>query len=523
MSSVNAIGSAAFAHRALAPYAHRLAQFLLGEDLLLSDAPCLWLGGARARDQVLEERDAWRIEALTNPTTNPDHWTEDEARAEPLRDRLARAAERYCAVKTPALSTVPVWTGEGLRPAEWMMRVFACRTPDGWRIAPGGVASVMPQDRRSRPLDFGKDVWVMPEADQPSTQVSGLLAQRFQAGHLRRTGRDLLSRVADELFWLGRNSERIENVLRVLNVCLSRYLAGNRTDAAPDVLADLAEIHTEANEALDGLDRYRDAVQRLTRDTDDSTSIPATLRTLRSGAFRARSSISSESWRYLDRLCSDRRWQATGPVRQSTPMARLIEDSIQALAAFAGSAQENLTRNYAWRFLEMGRRIERGIQIAHLADQLAGRFRDNEETYLRAWLTVSDSAAAYRARYMMTAQPAAAIDLLVLDETNPRSLAFQLAALERVLAELPAELPYRRPEHRKALSLLTDLRMMDADVLAEPDETGARATLAGFAKRCQADLAEVSDVLSRSFFAHADTPEALVSQARIETDEGPAQ
>ena len=148
------------------------------------------------------------------------------------------------------------------------------------------------------------------------------------------------------------------------------------------------------------------------------------LRILRAGAVRARSSISVESWRYIERLCSDRCWLARRAPRQNAGLARLIEDSLQALAAFAGSAQENLTRNYAWRFLEMGRRIERGAQIAHLAERLAGKERETEETYLRAWLTLSDSTAAYRARYMMTADA---------------------AAVRRVVSSFPAARPSNRP------------------------------------------------------------------------------
>jgi uncharacterized alpha-E superfamily protein len=193
----------------------------------------------------------------------------------------------------------------------------------------------------------------------------------------------------------------------------------------------------------------------------------------------------------------------------------LIEDSVHALSAFAGTAQENLTRNWAWRFLEMGRRLERGIQIALVARRLAGSARASEETYLRAWLTLSDSTAAYRARYMMTAQAPAVIDLLVLDETNPRSLAFQLVRLEQVLAQMPSEIPYRRPEHRLALSLLTELRLLDAAALAEADAEGVRAELVRLAKRCQKRLEEVSDLIGRAFFAHAEAPEALVAQARL--------
>ena len=526
---VNAIGCAAFAYRALAPYAHRLAQHLLGEDLVLADAPCLWLGGQRAREEVLADRNAWRIEPLTGAATGGQNWSQnlsqkqsqsqgqsqgqDSAQAqEPLVEALDRYGERYCATRLPELATTPVWTPDGIVAKPWIMRVFAGRTADGWQVAPGGVASTLEPGEYPDRLGFGKDVWVLPDArDTRRQQPPGLMTQQFSSGHLRRTGRDLLSRVADELFWLGRNAERAESVLRVLSVCLDRYLGANRADADPEVLATLAETYAAPNTDLTGLARYRNAVERLISDPDEPSGVRSILATLRSGGLRARASISAESWRYVDRLCSDRRWQATGPTRQNAGLARLIEDSLGALAAFAGSAQENLTRNYAWRFLELGRRIERAMQISHMAEALGAQVTAGDETYLRAWLTLSDSTAAYRSRYMMTAQPAAVADLLILDESNPRALGFQLAALERVLAEMPSEIPYRRPEHRKALALLTELRMMDAEDLAGAWDKNA---LKEFAARCQDDLAEVSNLIGRAFFAHSDAPEAVLVQAR---------
>ena len=207
-------------------------------------------------------------------------------------------------------------------------------------------------------------------------------------------------------------------------------------------------------------------MQRLVRGSEaDDYAIPSLLRALRTGALRVRATISDESWRSIDRLCSDPRWQAPTTSRPTAALARLIDDSVQALSAFAG-------------ILEIGRRVERGMQISQLAEHLAGCEREVEEAYLRDWLTLSDSTAAYRARYMMTAQTAAVIDLLVLDETNPRSLAFQVARLERVLGELPTEIPYRRPEHRLALGILTELRLKDAGHLARADGQNRRADLA---------------------------------------------
>ena len=510
---INAIGAAAFNHRALAPFAHRLAQFLLGEDLLLPDAPCLWLGGQRARDQVAAEPETWTVEDLTKPPRT-------QVAERNAGDDAARTLfpERFCATRMPPLSVTPCLANGDVVAREWVMRVFACRTEDGWRLAPGGVAAPLVAGQRAAApsLGYGKDVWVLADAEARQVpQITTRLTAQVSGAHLRRTGRDLLSRLADELFWLGRNAERAETVMRTVSVCLERHLSGNRVDADPAILAMLAEIHVETAGEDEGIARYRHAIDRLVAG-DDPMSLPSILRALGSGALRARSSISVESARYVERLCSDGRWHQTGPVRQNAALARLIQDGLQALAAFAGSTQENLTRNYAWRFLQLGRLLERGVQTAALAEQLAGQTRENEQTYLRAWLTLSDSASAYRSRYMMMPMPAAVIDLLVLDETNPRALGYQLARLEDVLGGLPNEGPYRRADHRLALSMLTDLRLVDADALAAEDDDGARKDLVRLAQRAQEDLARISDLVAVAFFAHADAPEALVSHARAQ-------
>ena len=373
----NAIGSAAFAYRALAPYAHRLARFLLGEELRLADAPCLWLGTPRAREQLLAERNRWRVEPLTADSGEPHALDLDGDPGDPLADRLARIGERLCAVRTPPLARTPVWAGQGVRPAEWMMRVFACRTAEGFSIVPGGVAAVVEPGHPPPALGFGKDVWVLPEPGLPAAPEGGsLLTARLGCAHLRRTGRDLLSRVADDVFWLGRNAERTEQVLRLLAVCLKRQLSGNRTDADPEVLCTLVEILSETDRTLHAAARHRDAVERLIGgDEDEAYAIPPLLRVLRSGSLRARSAISDESWRSIERLCSDPRWRAARGARPNAPLARLIDDSVHALSAFAGTVQENLTRNYAWRFLEMGRRLERAIQSSLVAGQFAGTQR----------------------------------------------------------------------------------------------------------------------------------------------------
>ncbi|MEM7669356.1 MAG: circularly permuted type 2 ATP-grasp protein, partial [Pseudomonadota bacterium] len=332
----NAIGASAMAYRALAPYAHRMCEALLDEDLVINDAPCLWMGSKAAREQVLDERSFWRIESLNRRDREAAADMPEDA--DELRRILERTGETFAAVATPRLADTPCWENDRIVPGEWMMRVFASRTDAGWSLAPGGIASRVEPGRPPPDLEFGKDVWILPDAIERSRATTAKLADRFASGHLRRTGRDLLSRVADEVFWLGRNAERAENTLRILNVALRRHLSGNRADASPDVLCDLLAIKSAKAAGAPWFDGFRDSVHALVNSEDEPWGLPAAVRALRSGAVRARTAVSEESWRYIDQLCSDPRWDAGLDLNRPADLLRMISDHLGTLAARLGEA-----------------------------------------------------------------------------------------------------------------------------------------------------------------------------------------
>ena len=103
------------------------------------------------------------------------------------------------------------------------------------------------------------------------------------------------------------------------------------------------------------------------------------------------------------------------------------------LAAFSGIAQESMTRSHAWRFLDVGRRLERAIGLVrllrHTLAEAPPSSADRPAALLEALLEVADSGITYRRRYLATLQVAPVLDLLLTDDGNPRSLVFQLEAL----------------------------------------------------------------------------------------------
>lgn len=432
-----------------------------------------------------------------------------------LAGRLAREGHRFVAQEPVALATTPALDGDRLVPVPWAVRCFVAWGGEDYMVLPGGLvrlagtATVV-----GLPSGFGsKDLWIAAERPEPPTP--SLLQTSLRAVHLRRTGRDLLSRSADNLFWLGRYAERAEAAMRLARSVLTRLREDGRPDADPAMLRRLLDLLLAKGpppeaEALDLLVAVllREPRAYGLRETLDHVHRTATL---------VRDQISHDAWRMLNARHTDRRWRASDRAMLARPTLELLDDGIRALAAFNGTEAENMTRNWAWRFLEMGRRIERAIQLVELVEALVVEREDPErDGPLRLLLELGDSFMTYRSRYLTTPLVAPALDLLLLDETNPRSAAFQLEELAEHCRLLPSEGPHRTPEQRLVLRMLTSLQLAEAVALAELDATGRRTALAGLLNELAAGLPELSDVIGRTYFAHAEVAVATVVLLRRE-------
>jgi uncharacterized alpha-E superfamily protein len=166
---------------------------------------------------------------------------------------------------------------------------------------------------------------------------------------------------------------------------------------------------------------------------------------------------------------------------------------------------ESMTRGQAWLFLDMGRRIERAIGLVTLLRSTVTAPCDRESALLEAVLEIADSVMTYRRRYLATLQVSPVVDLLLTDETNPRSVVYQMIGLTEHVRRLPQleSSPVRSAEHRIALGARSELELCDVERLCVPDTTGKRPLLDGLLRRLGTQLPALSDSLSESYLAHA--------------------
>jgi len=520
----NSLGSGLVESDAFLPFLPGLCKFFLGEDLAMPSVATWWCGQERERDYVLENLDRLVVRQVRTArnlfTPGQSNLVRRNMTADE-RQLLAREIERkgheFVGQEPAVLSTAPIWSSdETLQAAPISLRVYVAATSDGFKVMPGGLTRVAegpdPGASWLEAGDVSKDTWVLSE--QPVDQFS-ILAQRQANQRLHRGGRELPSRTADNLFWLGRYTERAEGAVRLFRSLVTRLageMGSTRTVVSTERIVTLLMVqkHLSTRRGRRANQEGRDAVERelwtILFDADSKDGLATLLGNVRRNAEAVRERLSFDTFRILRDLTEvTQSWRLT-PGHETSDALRLLNRLIQYLAAFNGMVAENMTHGYSWRFLDMGRRLERTRAMVQVLQQLAVRRELPEEGQLELLLEFADSTMTYRARYHAAPQLPAVLDLLLCDETNPRSAVYQILMLSEHIERLPnrSEDGIMTPDERIVTRLLNELK------LADPIELGAttgrfevRAELDRLARRVDRDVHRLSDYIAHRFFSHS--------------------
>jgi uncharacterized alpha-E superfamily protein len=222
-------------------------------------------------------------------------------------------------------------------------------------------------------------------------------------------------------------------------------------------------------------------------------------------AWLLRDRISVDAWLILNQLDQQFSTQPPADEFRVTAAQDRLNHAIITLSAFGGLVMESMTRGDGWRFLDIGRRLERAMQMVELLRNGLPKEAFGGVGVLEAILEMADSSITYHSRYLTSVQVDLVLDLLLVDEANPRSIAFQLARLREHISELPgSKTSIRRPaEERMALSLLNTVQLIDVREMARSGGRAAAETREGMLGKLSAELSILSDTLSRAYFSHA--------------------
>lgn len=511
----NALGSGLVESPAVTSFLPQLCRAIEGEELLMQSVPAWWCGQTEALSRVLDNLDDLTIhpafrqrghdgttrERLTNSSTQE------------LADVIRRDPGSYVAQQRVARSTMPVWGDDQLAPAHLALRAYVVWDGEDYTVLQGALArsskSLEPLDISIRRGEGSKDVWIL--SDQPVERVS-LLDAPDHSIVLKRIGGELPSRSADDILWLGRQMERAESVARLLRAAADRMSGETRATSAVELplllrcLADLGQIEPAyavepMKEQMPAIDR---ALPRIVFDRNQGTGLRSILDELYRLGTMVRDRVSQDTWRIIHRIDEGFQPKKRGTGNLSDLLA-MTDQVIADLAALSGIVTDSMTRTHAFRFLELGRRLERSWQIIGLLRNFFVPMPKSHGPAFETILEVADSLMTYRSRYLSNLQFAAVVDLLLTDETNPRSLAYQFLKLADHVEKLPRiqMQPGYTAEQRAAMSLLHSIRQVDIHAVAEAHTLGQTEPFETLLSDWEELLPRLFDAISHRYLVHA--------------------
>lgn len=442
---VNALGSGALETRALMAFMPRMSEALTGQPLAMPNIATWWCGGAAERDYVKANLDRMTIDNAMSTRLPFDHGPNvviggrrlDGSPVDPAW--IDRNGPLLAGQEVVSLSTAPALVDGKLEARPMSLRVFVARSGSGWVVMPGGFARIG-HSAESADISMQRggavsDVWVVSDNTGPADTLlatGGGVAKRTQDASLPSTA-------ADNLFWLGRYAERTDfkiRLLRAFHVRLAETGGGDYPLAL--ALADyLASLGIEADDPI-------------------FVGILEDMRSALRSAGQVRDRFSTDAWNALVDLTRTTEMFAER-VQPGDDASRAFSVLLRKTSGFAGLVHENMYRSTGWRFLGIGRAVERaGVMMNFLR---VFTDADAPEGGLDLAIEVGDSVMTHRRRYAAGTSRDTAIDLLLLDDMNPRSVLHQLIAIDDHASFLPVSVEEVRmtPFQRRVLEMKTAL------------------------------------------------------------------
>ncbi|MBR1778255.1 MAG: circularly permuted type 2 ATP-grasp protein [Alphaproteobacteria bacterium] len=492
---INPLGAGLAEIPALRAFIHGINRFFNNEELLLPSIAAWWCGQPAEKEYVLEHLSDLKIYDLKGGKVHPS------------ASEIEEHPENFVAQERVNASLSPVLQNGELVPARTRLRFHLIYENGSYRVLTGGLAFTQAASVSLR------DIWV--EGGQIRQEKASVVQAVSSPTAPVRTTFELTSRIADNMFWLGRNLERSEQLARLLRVAVERATEGPESPEPNDV-ATLLFIF-----ALTGHLPFKDyqntAIQKeslaflreIMVSPDYGFGLYFLFRRLKDMADLLHDRLSMDTWELFTQLVD------LLPEKNANSQILLnrLKELILRQSALSGLIREDMTRDHSWRFMEIGRRLERGMQILNLLSGIECCANNGFNASLETLLETLDSRMTYRVRYMAVPTVPLVFDLLVCDDGNPRALIYQVLKLRQNISvlERDSRLPGLFSKELFILEkIISQIKAINVMTLAEQTQTlNETATVnpafnTAIASLC-AQLQEFSDTLTLSCFVHADS------------------
>ena len=523
----NPLGSGVLENPALLKYLPTIGKFFLGREPKMGSVRSYWCGDSSDQEYVLKHFDELIIKSSFRRAGEHSVFggeLDGKQKAEWMA-RIAAKPLNFVAQDYVRPSHAPSWSNGALLSRPLLLRSFAVASPSSYTIMPGGLTRVGSGDDKmissSQLQSTSKDTWVL--ASEPEKQISLLNDAGVVASAGADQGMHLPSRVAENLFWMGRYVERADASLRLLRTVFMRL---NSVDPLSQIARDtllnaVTRISATYPGFISGDIGSAQAIEKellsIILDEKRAGSVASNLQAMLVSSDEVQEVLSADTQRVLNDL-RDALADLGSALRSGLTSApeEALDPLVTTLLALAGLNNESMMRGMGWHFLEMGRTLEKSYQITNLlqATLVVELNESDESTVLESVLLSFERLVSYRRRYRSRTEVKSALQLLMVDQTNPRSLQFQLSALKKHIHRLPdtERVIGLTPAGRCTLEALTAVQLADLPRLVACEEgTCLRAGLDQLLSLVRELLEATATLIRDKYFDHQAAHQQLVT------------
>ena len=521
----NPLGAGVLENPLLLHFLPEISKCLLGREPRMRSVRTYWCANKEDLSYVSANLDRMVIKPCQRSHVSTSVWGADltAAQSKAWLKRLEEKPNHYLAQDAIDASHVPIFDRGKLVPRPVILRTFAVASGESYRLMPGGLtrvgSSVGARWISNQLGDHSKDTWVT--ASEPERPQETVLSKSQTERLDRHQSIGLPSRVAENLFWMGRYAERAEASLRYLRTVF--MLLNDEDPISNEAKRHILSTVTQVTATLPGfinasdelLSNPNQELSRVINDASISGSVRSNLNAMLSSADESKELLSSDTLRVINDIrdaLDDLDLSLGASLDLATEEA--LDPLVTALMALSGLVNESMNRGVGWHFMDMGRRVERSIQTISAMNALLVPVLNerDQEIMIMAMLRSLEVLITYRKRYRAQMDIKWGLELVYMDSSNPRSLLFQFERMQAHIDNLPKNKntsAHLSTEHRYLLQAITDIKLSHLDDLTQIEE-GRRLVLSKQLEHLKTLLTNMSNSIGDKYFENREVSHQLV-------------
>lgn len=524
----NPLGSGVLENPVFLKYLPVIAKELLGRELRLKSVQNYWCGDPKDMQYVLGNIESLVIKPTYRSALRPSVFGGEltATQLSELRARIKQYPYQYVAQPLVAASQLPTFSDNQLVPRPSILRSFSVAAADSYAIMPGGLTRVGREKNSfviaSQAGAQSKDTWIInseAQADSDAVEAEISAAPNRDADLI-----SLPSRVVENLFWMGRYAERAEASLRILRTVFvmlngEELISKNCTRILLQTVTEVTSTHPGFIECSpDLLSEPEQELLRVVEDKNLGGSVRSNLEAMLNCADQSKELLSSDTLRVINDIrdaLSELSLDLSGDFASAPEEA--LDPLVTGLMALSGLANESMVRDFGWRFMDIGRRLERAVKtIAIIKSLVVPVVSETDQNVLLQSLLLSvEALISYRRRYRARLGVQSSLDLVMMDTSNPRSLLHQLEKLNEHIQCLPRSNDVRHELSVEERATLKAESLIKLSLLTELSsrEDGHRAHLQQTLDTLSEYLGNINNLISDRYFDHREVSQQLVSSS----------